>query len=41
MSFLINQSGILFQKDLGEETAALAAAVTGYDPDRSWEPVAN
>jgi hypothetical protein len=39
MTFLINQSGILFQTDLGEDTAALAAAITEYDPDRSWEPV--
>jgi len=35
----INQFGILFQKDLGEETANLAAAITEYDPDQSWEPV--
>ncbi len=39
MSFLVNQSGILYQKDLGEETAAVAAAIAEYDPDRSWEPV--
>jgi hypothetical protein len=41
MSFLVNQSGILFQKDLGEDTAALAADITTYDPDRSWQPVAD
>jgi len=39
MSFLINQSGTLYQKDLGEDTGSLAAAVTAYDPDQSWEPI--
>ena len=39
MSFLVNQQGIVFQKDLGPETAASAAAITVYDPDDGWEPV--
>lgn len=39
MTFIVNQQGIVFEKDLGEETAALAAAMSGYDPDRSWAPV--
>jgi hypothetical protein len=39
MSFLVNQSGILFEKDLGGDTASIAAAMTSYDPDRSWRPV--
>jgi hypothetical protein len=39
MSFQINQSGILFQKDLGADTAAAAAAIGAYDPGPGWEPV--
>ena len=39
MTFLVNQSGILFQKDLGDETAKAAAAITAYDPDDTWDPV--
>ena len=39
MTFVVNQQGIVFEKDLGEETAALAAAISEYDPDRSWAPV--
>lgn len=39
MSFLVNQAGILYQKDLGEDTAALATAIGDYNPDRSWQPV--
>jgi hypothetical protein len=38
MTFVVNQQGIVFEKDLGEETAALAAAIADYDPDDSWDP---
>jgi len=38
MTFIVNQQGIVFQKDLGEETAAAAAAITAYDPDETWNP---
>lgn len=38
MTFIVNQQGIVFQKDLGEETAKVAPAITAYDPDESWEP---
>ena len=40
MTFIINDRGLLFQKDLGEDTTRLAAAITAYDPDDSWTPVA-
>lgn len=39
MTFQINHSGILYQKDLGEDTAAAASAIRAYDPDETWEPV--
>lgn len=39
MTFLVNQTGIVYQKDLGEKTATIAAATTVYDPDRTWTPV--
>lgn len=38
-TFLVNQQGIIFQKDLGAQTAQLGAATTAYDPDASWTPV--
>jgi hypothetical protein len=38
MTFIVNQQGIVFQKDLGEGTAAAAAAITAYDPEESWNP---
>lgn len=37
-TFLVNQQGIVFQKDLGEKTDATARAMTAYDPDASWTP---
>ena len=36
MTFLVNQEGIVFQKNLGSETDRLARAITEYDPDPSW-----
>jgi hypothetical protein len=39
MTFVVNQRGIVYQKDLGEETAKLAPAIAEYDPDASWDPV--
>ena len=41
MTFVVNQQGIVFQKDLGEETPKAAAAITAYDPDDSWDPTAD
>lgn len=38
MTFLVNEQGIVFQKDLGPRTADVAAKITAYDPDGSWEP---
>jgi len=39
MTFIINQDGILLQKDLGKTTADTATAMTAFDPDDSWSPV--
>ena len=41
MTFEIDESGLLFQKDLGEETAERAASITAFDPDGTWAPVAD
>jgi hypothetical protein len=38
MTFVVNQQGVVFQKDLGDQTGALASAMTLYDPDKSWMP---
>ena len=38
MTFITNQYGIVFQKDLGADTGQAVAVVQTYDPDASWEP---
>ena len=40
MSFIIGQNGELYEADLGPETNQLASAITAFDPDASWSPVA-
>jgi hypothetical protein len=39
MAFLVDEDGVVFQRDLGEHTAALASAMTRFDPDISWARV--
>lgn len=36
MTFIINQDGIVFEKDLGPESARAAAQIRMFDPDSSW-----
>ena len=38
MTFQVNEQGIIFQKDLGNETHAVVATINAYDPDESWYP---
>jgi len=40
MSFIVNDAGQVYQKDLGPDTDALARAMKAYDPDSSWAKVA-
>jgi len=37
MSFLVNQNGTIYEKDLGKNTAKIAAAITEFNPDASWQ----
>ena len=39
MTFIINQDGVLLQKDLGKTTSETATAMSEFDPDDSWMPV--
>jgi hypothetical protein len=39
MTFVINQRGIVYQKDLGEKTADVAETMTEYNPDSTWKKV--
>jgi Protein of unknown function (DUF2950) len=39
MTFLVDKTGIVYQKDLGPRTSQIASAYTAYDPDETWTPV--
>ena len=39
MTFIVNQQGKVYQKNLGTKTSTLAPEMTTYDPDASWMPV--
>jgi hypothetical protein len=35
-TFIVNQDGIVFQKDLGEDTATAVESILAFDPDSTW-----
>jgi hypothetical protein len=37
MSFIVNQEGRVYQKDLGSKTEKIAKGMTEYDPDPTWK----
>ncbi|HVO68297.1 MAG TPA: DUF2950 domain-containing protein [Syntrophales bacterium] len=39
MTFIVNQDGVVYQKNLGKDTAKRAEAMTGFDPDKTWTKV--
>ncbi len=39
MTFIVNQSGLIYEADLGEDTEAVAGSITRYDPDDRWDLV--
>ena len=39
VSFIVDQKGVVYQKDLGEKTADIAAQMTEYTTDSTWKPV--
>jgi Protein of unknown function (DUF2950) len=39
MTFIVNQDGAVYEKDLGPDTGKLGAAMTEYDPDSTWSRV--
>lgn len=39
MTFIVNHAGTVYQKDLGEDTAARVKSLTSFDPDKTWTKV--
>jgi Protein of unknown function (DUF2950) len=37
MTFIVDEDGVVYQKDLGAQTSELAAAMKEYNPDATWE----
>ena len=39
MTFIVNQDGQIYQKDLGPNTDQIASQMVAYNPDATWQPV--
>lgn len=39
MTFMVNQQGIIYQKNLGRNTAKIVSGIKLYNPDQTWEKV--
>ena len=39
MTFIVNQAGVVYQKNLGKDTAKLAQTIKLFDPDKTWKKV--
>lgn len=39
MTFVVNHSGTVYQKDLGPRTESIARRITLFDPDQTWKKV--
>jgi hypothetical protein len=38
-TFLVNQDGVVYQKDLGPSTSTAAQAISAFNPDKTWHRV--
>jgi hypothetical protein len=38
-TFIVNQDGMVYERDMGKPASNLTAPVTRYNPDKSWLPV--
>ena len=36
MTFMVDESGVIYEKDLGPDTSKIADAMNAYDPDPTW-----
>lgn len=40
-TFIVNQDGVVYQKDSGPQTSTIAESMTKFNPDDSWQVAAN
>jgi Protein of unknown function (DUF2950) len=36
VTFIVNQDGVIYEKDLGQDTEKLASGMSEYNPDKTW-----
>jgi hypothetical protein len=41
MTFIVNQDGVVYQKDLGPKTVSIAREMKTFNPDSTWTRVEN
>jgi hypothetical protein len=41
MTFIVNHDGIVYEKNLGKDTAKIAQAIKLFNPDKTWRKVVN
>jgi hypothetical protein len=41
MTFLVNHQGVIYEKDLGENTTRIASGLTVFNPDSGWQRVSD
>ena len=39
MTFMVNQNGVVYQKNLGKDTEKIARGIEKYDPDKTWQKI--
>ena len=39
MTFIVNQDGVVYQKNLGPNSAAIARAMKQFNPDSTWQKI--
>jgi hypothetical protein len=39
MTFMVNQDGIVYQKNLGKDSTKIAEAMKVFNPDKTWVKV--
>jgi hypothetical protein len=37
MTFIVNHDGVVYEKDLGPNTATMAQSMTKFNPDKTWK----
>ena len=37
MTFIVNHDGVVYEKDFGPNTAAMAQSMTKFNPDKTWK----